>query len=95
VYPAQLTTLEKSIRARRARGEAVAPAEIDRFESGANEYSRRLLNTPPDEAVRVERLAEYHFPDHSQNPLAARSDIIDRDVPRSSPPARVDPQRQP
>lgn len=95
VYPAQLAALEQSIRARRARGEVVAPAEIDRFESEANAYSRRLLNTPPKEAVTVERLAEYHFPDHSQNPLAARSDIIDRDVPRSSPPATVDPQRRP
>jgi formylmethanofuran dehydrogenase subunit E len=95
VYPAQLAELEQSIRARRARGEDVAPAEIDRFESGANEYSRRLLNTPPNEAVSVERLAQYHFPGVSQNPLAARSDIIDRDVPRSSSPARVDPQRQP
>jgi formylmethanofuran dehydrogenase subunit E len=95
VYPAQLAALEQSIRIRRARGESVAPAEIDRFESGANEYSRKLLNTPPGEAVTVERLADYHFPDHSQNPLAPRSDIIDRDAPRSSPPATVDPRIQP
>lgn len=83
IYPADLAALEQSIRARRAQGEFVAPAEIDRFERGANEYSRKLLNTPPDRAITLERLAEYHFPDHSQNPLAPRSDTINRDAPRS------------
>ena len=83
-YPAQLAALEKSIRTRRARAEAVAPGEIDRFERNANEYSRKLLNTPPDRAITLQRLADYHFPDHSQNPLAPRSDTINRDAPRSS-----------
>ncbi len=81
LYPAQLAALEQSIRARRARGEVVAPTDIDRFERDANEYSRKLLNTPPDQVVIVERLADYHFPDHSQNPLASRSDTINRDAP--------------
>jgi hypothetical protein len=72
VNPAQLTALEQSIRSRRARGEAVPPAEIDRFESGADEYSRKLLYTPPDKAVLVERLMDYHFPNHGQNPRAFR-----------------------
>jgi formylmethanofuran dehydrogenase subunit E len=84
LYPAQLTALEQSIRSLRARGEEVAPADIDRFEHGANEYSRKLLNMPPEQVVIVERLTDYHFPDHSQNPLVPRSDIIDRDEPRSS-----------
>jgi formylmethanofuran dehydrogenase subunit E len=93
VYPAQLTALEQSIRSRRARGEAVAPAEIDRFERGANEYSRKLLNTAPDQAVMLEQLTGYHFPDHSSNLMSPRSDIINRDAPRSSPSAAVDQQR--
>ncbi|MGB8477505.1 MAG: formylmethanofuran dehydrogenase subunit E family protein [Acidobacteriaceae bacterium] len=84
IYPADLAALEQSIRGRRARGKFVAPAEIDRFERDANEYSRKLLNTPPDRAITLERLADYHFPDHSQNPLAPRSDTINRDTPRSS-----------
>ncbi len=93
LYPAPLAALEQSIRSRRARGESVEPAEIDRFERDANEYSRKLLNTPPEQAVVVERLTNYHFPDHSKNPLAARSDIINRDEPRSSPTATVSEQR--
>jgi formylmethanofuran dehydrogenase subunit E len=93
VYPAQLTALEQSIRSRRARGEAVAPVEIDRFERGANEYSRKLLNTAPDQAVMLELLTDYHFPDHSQNPLAPRSDTINRDTPRAIPQPTVNQQR--
>ncbi len=93
VYPAQLAALEQSIRARRARGETVEPAEIDRFERDANEYSRTLLNTPPDQVATVERLTNYHFPDHSQNPLAPRSDTINRDAPRIMPQSAVNQQR--
>jgi formylmethanofuran dehydrogenase subunit E len=92
VYPAELAALERSIRSRRALGEAVAPAEIDRFEAGANAYSRRLLNTPPEQAIVLESLNDYSFPDRSQNPLAARSDTIDRDVPRGGAPAQGKPQ---
>ena len=92
-YPAQLAALEQSIRSLRARGETVEPAEIDRFERDANEYSRKLLNTPQDQVVIVERLTDYHFPDHSQNPLAPRSDTINRDGPRTIPQPAVNQQR--
>jgi formylmethanofuran dehydrogenase subunit E len=84
IYPAALAALELSIRARCARGEAVSSAEIDRFERDANESSRKLLNTRPERAITLERIADYHFPDHSQNPLVPRSDTINRDAPRSS-----------
>lgn len=90
VYPAALAELERGIRSRRARGETVSVAEIDRFEAGADAYSRRLLNTPPEQAVVLERLAGFIFPDHSQNPMSPRSDIINRDQPRSDVPRRND-----
>ena len=83
VYPAQLAALEQSIRSRRARGEAVASSEIDHFERDDNEYSLKLLNTPPYQAVTVEKLANYIFPDHNENPLTPRSDTINRDAPSS------------
>ena len=86
VYPAGLAELERGIRSRRARGEAVPAADIDRFEDRADAYSRRLLNTPPEQSVALERLADFVFPDHSPNPLASRSDIINRDAPRNAPP---------
>ncbi len=92
-YPAPLAELEQSIRTRCAQGESASSTAIDRFEDGADEYSRKLLNTPPDQAVIVERLADYHFPDHSQNPIATRSDTINRDAPRTMPQPAVTQQR--
>lgn len=83
LYPADLTALEAHIRSLRARGGAVTADEIDRFEREADAYSRRLLNTPPLHAVALTRPADFAFPTKSPDPLAARSDIIDRDAPRS------------
>jgi formylmethanofuran dehydrogenase subunit E len=85
VYPAQLAALEQSIRTQRAHSKAVAPSDIDRFERDANKYIRKLLNTPPSGAVRVDELSGFDFPDHSENPVAPRSDIVNRDAPRSGP----------
>lgn len=86
LYPASLLALEQSIRSRRARGETVSAVEIDRFELEANEYSRKLLNTPAEQAIKLERLSDYMFSDHSQNPVVPRSDIVNRDAPRSRAP---------
>ena len=87
VYPAETAALEQQIRSRRARGETVVPSDINRFEHQASIYSRRLLNTPPQQVVELQRLPDYTFPDHSANAVAARSDIINRDTPRISLPA--------
>lgn len=92
-YPAETAALERQIRSERARGETVSATEIDRFESEANAYSRRLLNTPPQQAVELQHLTHYSFPDHSTNPVAARSDIINRDAPRSRPLATTNHKR--
>jgi hypothetical protein len=83
VYPAWLAELERGIRSRRARGEAVSGDEIDRFEKEADAYSRRLLDTPPEQALALEEPADFIFPERSLNPLAPRSDIINRDAPRN------------
>jgi len=85
VYPAGLAELERGIRSRRARGEEVVAADIDRFEDGADAYSRRLLDTPPEQAVALERLDGFVFPERSPNQVAPRSDIINRDVRRNAP----------
>jgi len=93
VYPAETAALERQIRSERARGETVSAAEIDGFESEANAYSRRLLNTPPQQVVVLQRLTDYSFPDHSTNPVAARSDIINSNAPRSKPPTTTNHKR--
>ena len=89
VYPAGLAQLERSIRSRRARGQAVPAIDIDHFEGGADAYSRTLLSTPPEQSVMLEKLADFTFPDHSPNLIAPRSDTIDRDAPRQSNPGRL------
>lgn len=82
VYPAGLAELERAVRSRRARGEPVTAQEIDRFEREADAYSRKLLDTPPDQAVALEEPSGFSFPERSSNPLSPRSDIINRDAPR-------------
>ncbi len=83
-FPAPLAELEREIRGRRARGESVPAADIDRFESGATEFSRRLLNTPPDQVVQLDEVPDMVFPATSVNPVAPRSDVICRDQERSA-----------
>ncbi len=83
VYPPTLAGFERSIRERRARGEIVSPTDIDRFEASAAEFSRRLLNTPPELAVTVARIPRDAFPSTSNSAVAPRSDIINRDQPRA------------
>jgi len=83
VFPAELADRERSIRARRAQGEEVRPEEIDSAEALASSLSRSMLNTPPDQAVEMERLRDFTFPAESASPLAPRGDIINRDVART------------
>ncbi len=81
-FPAALAELEASIRAYRARDEAVEPEGIRRFEAEADEFSCQLLNAAPESVVQIERLEGFTFPTFSPNPFAARSDVINRDVAR-------------
>lgn len=85
VFPAELAELERSIRSRRASGEVVSPEEIDQFEELALNFIRKLLNTPPEEVVLMERLDNFEFPKTSPNLIAPRSDIINRDLSRKPP----------
>lgn len=84
VFPRQLDSLERSIRARRAAGQLVSPEEIDRFERMAEALIFTFLNTPAEILVEVEPVADYAFPDHSPDPIARRSDIVNREIRRRS-----------
>lgn len=83
VFPADLAELEGSIRTRRARGEEIRPEEIDRFEALSAEFSRRLLNLPPESVVQVESLTNFVFPAYSPNPVVPRGDVLNRDLGRT------------
>ena len=86
VFPAELASLEDSIRSRRASQQAVLPADIDRVEELATSFSQKLLATPPEALVVVETLSAFSFPKTSKDPVAARGDIINRDIPRTKAP---------
>ena len=83
VFPTALAELERSIRARRAAGEPVAPEEIDRAETMANELSKKLLNASPDAVVWLEPLTNFEFPVQGLGLVVPRSDIINKDLPRT------------
>lgn len=83
IYPESLAELERSIRKRRAQSEEVPSQEIDRFEWGAAAFSRRLLNTPPQDVLQTDLLVDFKFPTSSPNPVAPRSDVSNRDAPRA------------
>jgi formylmethanofuran dehydrogenase subunit E len=82
VLPADLAELDRSIRDRGASGQTVLPEEVDRFEALADRFSRMLLETPPEHVVRIETLREFRFPATSRNPVAPRSDVVNRELPR-------------
>lgn len=84
VFPEPQAALENRIREQRAAGQAVDPAEVDRFEAMANELIRRLLNTPPDELLVVTPRPGYRF--QFTDLYGGRGDIINRDL-RQSPDA--------
>lgn len=84
VFPAELAELERTIRSRRSSGAPVAPENIDRAEALAADLSRRLLNQPSEEVVELERMRDFIFPTASPNLIAPRSDVINRDIARTS-----------
>lgn len=87
VAPKGFVALEDAIRAQTAAGKAASPADIDRVGALADAFSRQLLTTPPDRIVQIETLTDYQFPTASPNLVGPRSDIIHRNVPRTTAPA--------
>lgn len=83
VLPKDLARLETSIRERRALGEAVRPEEIDEFEKRAAEFIHRLLDSPPESVVDLQELHDFAFPGHSPSLIAPRSDVINKELPRT------------
>lgn len=80
VFPAEQAALEERIRAQRARGEAVAAADIDLVEKLAEATSRKILTTPPGELLELKSLPHYKF--SPTDLFGSRSDIINRSMPR-------------
>jgi formylmethanofuran dehydrogenase subunit E len=88
VFPEALASLENRIRDLRANGQAVDPADVERFEEMADALSRHLLNTPPAELLSLTARPGYRF--HFNDLYGARGDIINRDLPPAPKPANPD-----
>ena len=78
VFPEPHAKLENHIRELRAAGQAVNPADVDRFEAMANDLIRHLLNTPPAELLVLTARPGYRF--QFNDLYGGRGDIINRDL---------------
>ena len=78
VFPESQAKLENHIRELRAAGQAVDPADVDRFEAMANDLIRHLLNTPHAELLVLTARPGYRF--QFNDLYGGRGDIINRDL---------------
>ena len=81
VFPKEQAELEGKIRGLRAEGKPVNPGDIDRVEQMADALSKKLLNTPPEETLDIEKLDNYQYQFQFASP-GKRGDIINKDVER-------------
>ena len=81
IFPEAQAKLEKEIRDLRKEGKPVTPAQIDQVEKMADDLSKKLLNTPPEELLKIEKRDNYKFNFKFDAP-GNRGDIINKDVGR-------------
>lgn len=81
VFPKEQMELENKIRKLRAQCKPVSSKDIDQAEEMANELSKKLLNTAPDELLDIKKLPDYKY-EFKFKP-AKRGDIINKNMPRS------------
>ena len=61
IFPQELTLLETKIRTLRKQGKEVLLEDIDKVEKLANDLSKKLLNTSPEEALDIKKLDDYEY----------------------------------
>ena len=80
VFPEEQAVLENKIRSLRAQGKPVTAEDIDQVEKMGDELSLKLLTTPPDKLLNIEKLEGYKF--QFADLFGMRGDIINKDMPR-------------
>jgi formylmethanofuran dehydrogenase subunit E len=80
IFPDEQAKLEGKIRKARSQGQNVLAKEIDTVERMADELSRRLLNTPPEELLLIKALPEYRFIFNDM--FGNRGDVVNKGMPR-------------
>ena len=80
VFPEDQAELEGKIRSLRAEGQPVTAEDIDRVEKMGDELSLKLLSTPPDELLNIEKLENYKF--QFADLFGNRGDVVNKEMPR-------------
>lgn len=83
VFPDRLAKLEGTIRGMVSNNEPVSPKHIDDVEKLANDFLHKLLHTPLDKLVSVEKLEGYVFAaNENVEMFGKRGDIVNKNVLR-------------
>ena len=80
VFPKDQADLEAKVRKWRSEGKPVTAEDINRVEKMADDLSRKLLNTPPEEILEIKPLTAYKF--RATDLFGNRGDIINKSMPR-------------
>ena len=80
VFPEDQAKLEGKIRFLRAEGQPVTAEDIDLVEKMGDDLSLKLLTTPPNELLNIEKLENYKF--QSTDLFGNRGDVINKEMPR-------------
>ncbi|MDJ0988183.1 MAG: formylmethanofuran dehydrogenase subunit E family protein [Desulfobacterales bacterium] len=80
VFPEDQAELEGKIRSLRANGQPVSAEDIDLVEKMGDELSLKLLTTPPDELLKIEKLDNFNF--QFADLFGNRGDVVNKDMPR-------------
>ncbi len=78
--PEDFKKMEEDIRARRRKGLPVSAKEIDHYEELLSAFIRKILYTPPERFLILERLPHYEF--HFLDLFGPRGDVINKNMPR-------------
>ena len=80
IFPAEQAKREGDIRKARSLGKSVSAKDIDAVERMADDLSRRLLNTPPEELLVIKAMPGYRFVFSAM--FGGRGDIVNKAMPR-------------
>ncbi len=80
VFPSDQAALENKIRSLRAQGKPVTAEDIDAVEKMGDALSSKLLATPPEELLDIEKIEDYKF--NFSDMFGNRGDIINKNMPR-------------
>lgn len=84
MFSKELYEAEKMIKARQKKGIEVLPSQIDKAEKLADVFTYKMMHTPLEKLVKVEKLTNYQFaPNEDVSAFGSRSDIKNKLVKRT------------